>query len=333
MAQNLNDTILFVRVAELGSFTAAAKSLEVPKATLSRRIGELEQRLGVRLLKRTTRKLGLTEAGALYYESGRKIAQDLSAAEAAIGQLNSEPRGWLRFSAPHALGATCITPLLPAFMARYPDLRVEMVLGNDPSDVIGSDVDVALSVGPLQDSTLRARELVKVATRLYASPEYLQAHGTPKHPDELIQHRTLAKDLYRNNGRFSWSLHQGARSVNVGIEPVLIANDPQGLLNSTLSGLGICLLANTLGDAAAAHGRLINVLPEWSGDTVSMHAVLPPGRMESVKERCFIDFLIDNLNLEQMAARMVCFQMFDQCPESGPDVEAPHIFRRSERAA
>lgn len=323
MAQNLNDTLLFVRVVELGSFTAAARSLEVPKATLSRRVGELEARLGARLLKRTTRKLGLTEAGALFYESGRKIAQELNAAEAAVSQLNSEPRGWLRFSAPHALGATCITPLLPAFMARYPDLRVEMVLGNDPSDVIGSDVDVALSVGPLQDSTLRARQLAKVATRLYASPEYLATHGTPGHPDDLVRHRALAKDLNRSHGRFTWPLHQANRSVEAIIEPVLIANDPQGLLNSTLSGLGIGLLSTILGDAAAAHGRLINVLPDWSGDTVAMHAVLPPGRLESVKERCFIDFLVENLNLEQMAARMVCFQMFDSCPDAVAAEDTP----------
>lgn len=323
MAQNLNDTLLFVRVVELGSFTAAARSLDVPKATLSRRVGELEARLGARLLKRTTRKLGLTEAGALFYESGRKIAQELTAAEAAVSQLNSEPRGWLRFSAPHALGATCITPLLPAFMARYPDLRVEMVLGNDPSDVIGSDVDVALSVGPLPDSTLRARELANVATRLYASPAYLEEHGMPRHPDDLLHHRALAKDLNRSNGRYYWTLHQGGVALDALIEPVLIANDPQGLLNATLSGLGISLLSTILGDAAAAHGRLVNVLPEWSGATVAMYAVLPPGRLESVKDRCFIEFLVENLNLEQMAARMVCFQLFDSCPDESIGAAMP----------
>lgn len=330
MAQNLNDTLLFVRVVELGSFTAAARSLDVPKATLSRRVGELEARLGARLLKRTTRKLGLTEAGALFYESGRKIAQELTAAEAAVSQLNSEPRGWLRFSVPHAIGSTVITPLLPAFLARYPELRVEMIFGDALSDVIGSEIDLALHVGPMQDSTLRARPLATVSTCLYASPDYLAQHGQPIAPAELAKHRTLAKDLNRNSGRFSWTLQQGSHQQDVPIEPVLIANDPPSLLNAALSGLGIALMPTTLGDAAAAHGRLIRVLPDWCGGPLTLSAVLPPGRMESAKERCFIDFLVENLNLEQVAARLVCFQLFDSCPDEAsedarPEPEEAHL--------
>src|SRR5690349_20916823 len=135
---------MFVKVVEKGSFTAAALALGVPKATLSRKVSEREQRLGTRLLKRTTRKLGLTEAGTLYYERSARIAADLGEAEAAVTQLNSAPRGWLRFTAPYSLGTDAITPLLPEFMARYPDVRLDMHLTNEKMDLVGSEMDLAL---------------------------------------------------------------------------------------------------------------------------------------------------------------------------------------------
>ena len=210
MTHDFNDTLMFVKVVEKGSFTAAAAALGVPKATLSRKIGELEQRLGTRLLKRTTRKLGLTEAGSVYYEHSSRIARTLSDAEFAISQLNGEPRGRLRFTAPYAIGSESIGPLLPEFMARYPDVRIEMHLSNDPVDLVASEMDLAVRVGRLADSTLSARRLATIETHVYASPDYLSRYGEPLQPADLEHHRALAYTWHR---RIAPAISQGCSLI------------------------------------------------------------------------------------------------------------------------
>ena len=144
MARDLNDTLIFVKVVELGSFIAAARSLRLPKTTVSRKVQELETRLGAQLLHRTTRKLGLTEAGNIYFDHCQRIARELDEAESAVGQLQGGPRGWLRFTAPYSAGVIWIAPLLGEFRARYPEVRVEMILTNETLDLIDKEIDVAL---------------------------------------------------------------------------------------------------------------------------------------------------------------------------------------------
>src|SRR5688572_19570563 len=159
MTRDLNDTLIFVKVVEQGSFTAAAKLLRLPKTTVSRKVQELEVRLNAQLLHRTTRKLGLTEAGNVYFEHSQRISRELDEAESAVGQLQGGPRGWLRFTAPYSTGITWIAPLLGEFHARYPEVRVEMLLSNEPLDLISKEIDVALRGGNLPDSNLAARRL------------------------------------------------------------------------------------------------------------------------------------------------------------------------------
>jgi len=159
MAHDLNDTLIFVKVVEQGSFTAAARLLGHPKTTVSRKVQELEERLGARLLHRTTRRLGLTEAGTVYYEHCQRIARELEQAQSAVSQLQSGPRGWLRFTVPYAVGVNWIAPLLGQFQAQYPEIRVDMHLGNEMLDLISGETDLALRVGPLPDSNLIARKL------------------------------------------------------------------------------------------------------------------------------------------------------------------------------
>jgi len=308
MTHDFNDTLMFVRVVEKGSFTAAAQSLGVPKATLSRKITELEQRLGTRLLKRTTRKLGLTEAGTLYYERSARIALDLSEAESAVSQLNSAPRGWLRFTAPYSLGTDAITPLLPEFMARYPDVRVEMFLSNEKLDLVASEMDLALRVGNLPDSSLSARKLASLQMHVYASPDYLARHGEPLQPADLEHHRALAFSQQRHNGRYLWELQDGQRKIEVPVAPVLVANDPPSLFNSVVSGVGLALLPDSFGKVAVQQGRLRQLLSPWSGPTVDLNAVFPPGRMHTPKVRAFVDYLSQNLRLDNAALRILCFQ-------------------------
>jgi DNA-binding transcriptional LysR family regulator len=305
---DFNDTLMFVKVVEKGSFTAAALALGVPKATLSRKVTELEQRLGTRLLKRTTRKLGLTEAGTVYYERSARIARELGEAESAVSQLNSAPRGWLRFTAPYSLGTDAITPLLPEFMARYPDVRIEMFLSNDKLDLVASDMDLALRVGALPDSTLSARKLATLQLHLYASPDYLARHGEPLEPADLEHHRALAFLTHRRNNRYLWDLTDGTRQVEVEVAPVLVANDPPSLFNAVISGVGLALLPESFGKAAVEQGRLRRLLSPWSGASVDLNAVFPPGRMHTPKVRAFVDYLSQNLQLDRAALRILCFQ-------------------------
>jgi DNA-binding transcriptional LysR family regulator len=314
MAHDFNDTLMFVKVVEKGSFTAAAAALDVPKATLSRKIAELEQRLGTRLLKRTTRKLGLTEAGSVYFEHSSRIALTLSDAESAVSQLNAAPRGWLRFTAPYAIGSESITPLLPEFMARYPDVRVQMHLSNDPVDLVAGEMDLAVRVGKLGDSTLSARRLATIETHVYASADYLSRHGEPLHPTDLEHHRALALSLHRRNGRYIWPLSDGRSKADVPVTPVLVANDPSSLFNSVISGVGLALVGNPFAKAAVAHGRLRRVVNPWAGPKVDVNAVFPPGRMHAPKVRTFVDFLSEHLNLDTLAMRILCFQAMAECP-------------------
>lgn len=314
MTHDFNDTLMFVKVVEKGSFTAAAQAMGVPKATLSRKITELESRLGTRLLKRTTRKLGLTEAGTVFYERSARIALDLSEAESAVSQLNSSPRGWLRFTSPYSLGTDAITPLLPQFMARYPDVRVEMHLTNDKLDLVGSEMDLALRIGSLPDSSLSARRLATIGMHVYASPDYLARHGEPLQPADLEHHRALAFSQHRHNGRYVWPLSNGRETIEMQVNPVLVANDPPSLFNAVVNGVGLAMLGEPFGKAAVEHGRLRRVLNPWVGPTAELNAVFPPGRMHTPKVKAFVDFLSEHLRIEHAAMRILCFQfMKEEC--------------------
>jgi len=306
MQRDFNDTLLFVKVVEKGSFTHAAKELGMPKATLSRKVAELENRLGTRLLKRTTRSLGLTEAGTVYYEHGARIARELTDAESAVGQLSSSPRGWLRITAPPALGADSIAPLLPEFMAKYPDVRIDMHLSNERMDLVASEMDLALRVGPLADSTLTARKLATLQGAVFASPDYLARHGEPLQPEDLRHHRALCMEKQRAGAHFLWPLVADGNKVDAEVSPVLVANDVSTLLVSVLAGVGVALLPESFGGPAVTVGRLRRILARWSGVTYELNAVFPPGRMHAPKVRVFVDFLAERLNVNAIACRVLC---------------------------
>ncbi|MFZ0788655.1 MAG: LysR substrate-binding domain-containing protein [Chromatiaceae bacterium] len=308
MTHDINETLIFLKVVEKGSFTAAANALGVPKTTVSRKVAQLERRLGSHLLKRTTRKLGLTEAGAVYYDHSAPIARQLQDAESAVSQLNSAPRGWLRFTAPYSLGCDCISPLLPEFMTRYPEVRVEMLLTNDPLDLVAGEMDLALRIENLPSSTLSARRLARTRMHVYASPAYLSRYGEPAEPADLEQHRALAFTQQRQNGRYIWPLSDGGRAVDVPVAPVLVANDAPSLFNAVIAGVGLALLGDPFGKAAVAQDRLRRILNPWAGPRVDLNAVFPPGRMHAPKVRAFVEFLSENLEMDAVALRILCVQ-------------------------
>ena len=307
MTRDLNDTLVFVKVVEHGSFISAAKALRLPKTTVSRKVADLETRLGAQLLHRTTRKLGLTEAGNVYFEHCQRIARELDEAESAVGQLQSGPRGWLRITAPYSLGTTWIAPLLGEFHARHPEVRIEMVLSNEPLDLIEKEIDVALRVGNLPDSNLVARRLSVFQTQVYASPAYIEKYGEPLHPDDLQHHRTLAMQKNRHsNGSFTWPLINAQHAADYLINPVIVANDPAALRGALLCGEGLLMTSNVMMRAYAEHGLVQQVLAGWRGPDYDFNAVFPRGQVQSPKVRAFVDFLVERLDFDQDYMQVFC---------------------------
>ncbi|MGX9719904.1 LysR substrate-binding domain-containing protein [Stenotrophomonas acidaminiphila] len=309
MANDLNDTLIFVKVVEQGSFTAAARLLGQPKTTVSRKVQELEERLGARLLHRTTRRLGLTEAGSVYYEHCQRIARELEQAESAVSQLQSGPRGWLRFTVPYSVGINWIAPLLGQFQAQYPEIRVDMHLGNETLDLISGETDLALRIGTLPDSNLIARKLGSLRTQVFASPAYIQRHGEPRHPQELQYHRTLAvrKQHQSQNNRFVWSLAEdGGQMQEFPVNPLLVANDTAALNSMLVAGEGLMLSSDVMAKPFIESGMLRRVLAGWTGPDYDFSAVFAGGGMVSPKVRAFVDFLVEKLNLDANYMLLQC---------------------------
>jgi len=298
MSHDLNDTLIFVKVVEQGSFVGAASALRLPKTTVSRKVQELETRLGAQLLHRTTRKLGLTEAGNVYYEHCQRIARELAEAESAVGQLHAGPRGWLRFTAPYSIGIDKIAPLLGEFHARHPEVRVEMLLSNEPMDLIAGEIDLALRIGNLPDSNMVARKLGVLNTQVFAGTSYIARHGEPLHPDDLQYHRTFAMPKHRHGNTYQWSLDDGNGMRDFTVNPILVANDPAALKGALLCGEGLVIAADVMVKPFVEQGFVQRVLAGWSGGEYVLNAVFPRGHVQSPKVRAFVDFLLERLNLE-----------------------------------
>ncbi|MDR5905625.1 LysR family transcriptional regulator [Franzmannia qiaohouensis] len=300
MLQDLNDALIFAKVVEQGSFIAAAKQLHLSKTTVSRKVQGLEERLGARLLHRTTRNLSLTEAGAVYFDYCNRIAQDLDQAENAVQSLEDSPRGWLRVTAPFTLCTEFTSDLIREFHERYPQVRIEMVLSNDRLDLVTNQIDVALRVGPLPDSTLIARPLARYRSFVYASDRYIAMHGEPSEPAELARHPALAKCTDQRGQRYLWQLHNGTRQVEVEIDPIAIANDPFVLRGLLVEGQGIMLASEIVACLGPEEQRLRRVLDGWEGPEVELNAVFPGGRLISPKVRTFVDFVVERMRIENL---------------------------------
>lgn len=306
MQVDLNDTLIFVRVVQEGSFTAAAKSLHLPKTTVSRKVQELEARLGIVLLHRTTRKSTLTEAGAVFYEHAQRVSQELKDAHMAVAQFTNGPKGHLRVSAPHSFAVAWIAPLLSKFYARYPDVRIELLLGNEPLDVLSKEIDVALRLGRLPDSGLVARRLATFGLQIYGSAQYLAEYGKPTHPDELIHHRTLVLPLARQEQNFAWKLgREGEVLKPYLLSPVLEASDPEALYAPLLDGMGLIQIMPINVSKHLSSGAIQPVLPDWHGPEVEFNALFPKGHGRSPKVRVFLDFLIEHLTFDEVAVHPV----------------------------
>jgi DNA-binding transcriptional LysR family regulator len=284
-----NELETFVAVVEGGTFSAAARNLGLPVSTISRQVSRLEERLGVRLLNRTTRRVTPTGPGQSYFERARRIVAESQEAEEEVRQLHGEPRGLLRISAPPSgLRATMVEDLVAAFMQRYPDIEVELAAESRFVDLVAEGYDLALRGGILRDSSLTARRLLKMRTGLVASPAYLERRGRPRRVADLARHDLVVQ---RTPGRHPrWPL---VPRGSLAVHGRLTTNDLALSRTAAVAGIGIAFMPMMLVDEELAAGLLEPVLPNAVGrDTDGLHVVYPQGRLLSAKVRAFIDFAV-----------------------------------------
>jgi DNA-binding transcriptional LysR family regulator len=294
--QDLNDMLFFAEVVDRGSFAAAGRALHVPKSRLSRRIAELEERLGVRLLQRTTRKLSLTQAGEIYHRHCVAMREQAEAADEAVARVHDEPRGTLRVTCPVTLAQTTVGPVLPRFLAAHPQVRIDMQVTNRVVDLVQEGVDVALRVrATLDDSgTLVIKNLGPTHGVLVASPQLLQRFGQPQEVGHLHHLPTVA--MSAADARATWHL-LGPRGAEFTLEhhPVYTADDLLTLKFAVVQGTGMCVLPDYLCSDELRQGTLVPVLPGWGPPAAMVLAVFPSRRGMVPAVRRFLDFLGANV--------------------------------------
>lgn len=282
---NLNAVLVFIKVVQTGSFTAGAKALGLPKSTASRKVQELERELGAQLLRRTTRKLRLTDVGEVFYARASRIAAEALEAELAVSQLQTTPRGRLRLTAPVEFGLA-LGALLRAYMDENPEVRVEVVLTDRVTDLVGEGFDVALRTGPLRDSGLVARRLAPAKRVICASPDYLRQAGVPAVPDDLVDHACITFEA--DSEGTVWDLDGPKGSTQVSITARLRVNNHDMARQAALAGLGIAILPTFQCAPDVRAKRLEVVLPAWCSREIEMHAVYASAEHLSPKQRSFL---------------------------------------------
>jgi len=301
--QDLNDMLFFAEVVDRGGFAAASRTLGVPKSRLSRRVADLEARLGVRLLQRTTRKLSLTEAGETYHRHCVVMREAAEAADEAVELVRKEPRGTVRVTCPVTLAQTTVGPLLPLFLRKHPQVRVDLHITNRAIDLVQEGVDVALRVRPTVDDSgsLVVKNLGLSRAVLVASPQLLQIHGAPTAVEELGRLPTVAMSA-STEGRATWSLlGPGERRFELQHRPVYTADDLLTLRHAVVQSTGMCVLPDYLCARELKAGTLREVLPGWAPVAGVMHAVFPSRRGMVPAVRRFLDFLGEHVNEQALA--------------------------------
>ncbi len=287
---NLEQVEAFAAVADLGSFAAAAARIGRDASLISRRVSMLEARLGTRLLSRTTRRVALTEAGTVYLKRVQAILDELASADAEAADFAEIVRGSLRIAVPNTFGRRWIAPLLPGFIEKYPELRLDVSFSDRFVDIVAEGFDVAVRVGVLRSSTLISRHIAGKRSLLCASPKYLSGHGTPRTPGELSEHSCIG--FSRHSFWPDWPLRKGGHRVTVRPKGPLVTDNAEAGLYAAISGTGILLSSDWLVSDALRSGDLVEVLPGWTiKEDGGIYAVMPPGRLIPAKTRVFVDHI------------------------------------------
>ncbi len=288
---DLGEILAFTQVVRGGSFTAAAKSLGMPKSTVSRKIAELEGRVGARLLQRTTRSVSLTDVGRRYYEHCARVVAELEEAEQVVMQMQATPRGMLRITTPVTFSV--LAPLLAEYLRLYPDVQVEVFSTDRRVDLVEERFDLALRAGVTPDSTLTGRKVGVVRRCVLGAPSLVKRLGLLKQPSELERHDCL---VFAPDGT-TWTLVSGGKQTDVTVRPRLVANDYEMLRAATRTGLGLALLPEYLCLEDVAAGRLTRAPDAWSARELPIHALYPSLRHLSPKVIALLDLLRDRLSL------------------------------------
>ncbi len=282
---------VFVAVVENGGFSAAARKLGISKSAVSKRINQLEDHLGVRLLHRTTRKLSLTEAGERYLEHAAEALAAANQAEDAVTELQGEPQGQLRINAPMSFGRLHVAPLIPKFLKRYPRLQIDLVMDDRKVDLVAEGFDLSIRGGILPDSTLIARKLAPIHQVLCASPEYIERHGLPGTPEELTGHNCVLFSLSSDANK--WTLIDADGSQSVLVSGSYQVNNSEALLEALRAGVGIGRLPTFVAGPDLKTGRLVKLFESWGIPDFTMYAVFPEREYLPAKVRVFLDFAIE----------------------------------------
>ncbi len=292
MSDRILELTAFVRAGETGSFSRVARELGLSQPSVSRMVASLEARLGTRLLLRTTRRVTLTDAGAVFLDRSRQILADLDDAQEAARGVDSL-QGLLRVAMPGAFGIGEVVPRLPDFLARHPRLRIELLISDRTDDLVAEGVDMALRLGRLADSGFGARLLATAPRLVVAAPAYLREHGIPASLGDLAQHDCIVGPGL--SGRGGWSFLRSGTATSVEVAGRVQVNSAEGVIACVVAGLGIALASQWMCRAGLESGELVSLLADYQLDPIEVHAVYPGGRHPSPKVRAFSDYLAAGL--------------------------------------
>ena len=292
MALDLNAMAVFAKVVEVESFTAAAEALGLSKSMVSRQISELEDELRVRLLNRTTRKLSVTEAGAVVYERAARIVSEANEAARDANCIEGAVRGRLRINAPMSFGITELGAVMPKFMARYPELTVELALNDRQVDLMEEGFDVSLRISKLTDSSLIARQLAPVRRPIVGAPSYFEKFGVPRHPRDLADHNFVLYSLKPKPEQFEFR-DPGGKVFTVDVKGNYLCNNADAMQGIIKAGQALCLAPMFLCADALRRGDLVSVLDEWETEPLTLHVIYPHTQHLSAKVRAFVDFTVE----------------------------------------
>ncbi|MEL6125814.1 MAG: LysR family transcriptional regulator [Pseudomonadota bacterium] len=287
----LSEMEAFIAVVDHGGFTDAARKMGMSKSAISKHVSSLEGRLGARLLNRTTRRVNPTEIGMAYYDKATRVLTEATDADAMVTSMQSEPRGQLRISAPVSFGTTHLSAAVGEFLLEYPDVSINMVLDDRFVEMVSEGFDLAIRIGELPDSTLRARKIAQGTLKLVASPEYLAARGHPECIEDLGDHNLLHYSNLATGNYWKLVGPKGAeRHVRVGGQ--FTANNGEALMRAAERGLGIALVPTFIIRDKIDAGSLVEILPASAPTDLGVWAVYPAGRFPQPKLRAFVEFMV-----------------------------------------
>lgn len=285
---------VFARVVEAGTFTKAADSLEMPKPTVTKLIQSLETHLRVKLLNRTTRRVTVTADGAAYYERTARLLTELEEIDASLSNAQASPKGRIRVDVPASVARQIIIPALHTFHARYPDIQIDLGVGDRLVNLIADNVDCVVRGGNLQDESLVARRIADIEFVTCATPGYLKAYGVPTHPSELDGPHRVVGYFSAGTGRISpFEFNRGDEHVELPGHYVVAVNDSNAYLAAGLAGLGILQMADFMLAKHFESGELVPVLEDWTSPSLPVYVVYPPNRHLSAKIRVFVDWVAE----------------------------------------